>query len=141
MQWLSEFWANLTLMQVLFGVGLFLLSVAFSFGCIAVVMINIPADYFSSNYDPQFMPGKPWILRWSAVILKNILGVILVLLGIALSLPGIPGQGFLTILLGLIMLDIPGKRPIEARIIKRPSVHKSIDKLRARFDKPPLILD
>ena len=141
MQWLSEFWANMTLNQMLFGVGIFLLSLAFSFGSIAVVMINIPADYFSSHYNPQFMTGKPWIVRWSAVILKNIFGVFLVLLGIALSLPGVPGQGILTILLGLIMLDIPGKRPLEARIIKRPSVQKSIDKLRARFNKPPLILD
>lgn len=141
MQWLSEFWANLTLAQVLFGVGLFLLSLAFSFGCIAVVMINIPADYFSSDYRPQFMPGKPWYMRWSAMILKNVLGVFLILLGIALSLPGVPGQGFVTILLGLIMLDIPGKRPIEARIIKRPTIQSSINKLRARFNKPPLVLD
>ena len=141
MQWLSEFWANLTLMQVLFGVGIFLLSLAFSFGLIAIVMVNLPAAYFSSHYNPQFMTGKPWIVRWSAVILKNILGVFLILLGIALSLPGVPGQGFLTILLGIIMLDIPGKRPIEARIIKRPSIQHSINKLRARFDKPPLILD
>lgn len=141
MQWLSEFWANLTLMQILFGVGIFLLSLAFSFGLIAVVMINIPAGYFSSHYKPQFMTGRPWIVRWSAVILKNVLGVFLILLGIALSLPGVPGQGFLTILLGLIMLDIPGKRPIEARIIKRPSIQNSINKLRARFNKPPLILD
>lgn len=141
MEWLSEFWANLTLTQFLFGVGIFLLSLLFSFGSIAVVMINIPADYFSSHYHPQFMTDKPWIVRWSAVILKNVFGFFLVLLGVALSLPGVPGQGILTILLGLIMLDIPGKRPLEAGIIKRPAVQKSIDKLRARFNKPPLILD
>ena len=141
MQWLSDFWANLTLAQALFGIGIFLISLAFSFGSIAVVMVNIPADYFSSHYHPQFMTDKPWIVRWSAVILKNIFGFFLVLLGIALSLPGVPGQGVLTILLGLIMLDIPGKRPLEAKIIKRPAVQKSIDKLRARFNKPPLTLD
>lgn len=131
----------MTLMQVLFGVGIFLLSLGISFGAIAVVMVKIPAEYFSSHYKPQFMTGKPWIVRWSAVILKNILGVFLVFLGIALSLPGVPGQGFLTILLGIIMLDIPGKRPIEARIIKRPSVRDAINKLRKRYNKPPLILD
>lgn len=141
MQWLSEFWANLTLMQVLVGVGIFLISLALSFGAIAIVMVNIPAEYFSSHYKPQFMTGKSWIVRWSAVILKNVLGVFLILLGIALSLPGVPGQGFLTILLGIIMLDIPGKRPIEARIIKRPSVRDAINKLRMHYNKPPLILD
>jgi len=58
-----------------------------------------------------------------------------------LSLPGVPGQGFLTILLGLIMLDIPGKRPLEARIIKRPSILSAINKFRARYNKPPLVMD
>jgi hypothetical protein len=62
-------------------------------------------------------------------------------LGIILSLPGVPGQGILTILLGLIFLDIPGKRPLEARIIRRPAVLSAINKLRARYDKPPLIVD
>lgn len=141
MQWLSNFWASLTLGQILVFAGLFLISLAFSFLIIAVVMVKIPADYFSSHYTPDFMPGKPWLMRWSAVVLKNLLGVFLILLGIVLSLPGVPGQGILTILLGLIMLDIPGKRPLEARIIKRPTVRAAMDNLRARFDKPPLILD
>lgn len=141
MQWLSNLWTSVTLGQILTFVGLFLLSFAFSFVVIAVVMVKIPADYFSSHYTPDFMPGKPWFVRWGAVILKNLLGVFLILLGIVLSLPGVPGQGILTILLGLIMLDIPGKRPLEARIIKRPAVYAAIDKLRARFNKPPLVLD
>jgi hypothetical protein len=75
------------------------------------------------------------------VILKNLLGIFLILIGIVLSLPGVPGQGLLTILLGLIMLDIPGKRPIEARIISRPTIQNAINKIRARFNKPPLVLD
>ncbi len=87
------------------------------------------------------MPNSPWLVRWGAVILKNILGVLLILIGIVLSLPGIPGQGILTILLGLIMLDIPGKRPLEAWIIKRPSVLSAANNLRQRFNKPPLIMD
>ena len=72
---------------------------------------------------------------------KNVLGIILIAVGIVLSLPGIPGQGLLTILLGLIMLDIPGKRPIEARIIQRPTILSAINNLRSRYNKPPLILD
>jgi hypothetical protein len=75
------------------------------------------------------------------VILKNLLGVFLILLGIMLSLPGVPGQGILTILLGVIMLDIPGKRPLEARLIKRPNVLSAVNRLRARFGKTPLVMD
>jgi hypothetical protein len=141
MQWLSEFWSSLTWNGLLLGLGLFLISFVLSFAAIAVVMVKIPANYFSSRYKQDFLPDSPWLVRWSAVILKNILGVVLIILGIILSLPGVPGQGILTILLGLIMLDIPGKRPIEAKIIQRPSVLAAINKLRAKYNKPQLILD
>jgi hypothetical protein len=139
--WLTQFWAALTWNQILLGAGLFVFSLVVSFLAIGLVMVKIPANYFSSHYNADFMPGKPWVVRWSAVILKNLLGVFLIALGLVLSLPGVPGQGLLTILLGLIMIDIPGKRPLEARIIQRPAIRSAIDTLRARFNKPPLILD
>jgi len=138
---LSALLSGLSWQSVLLGVGLFLISLLVSFASIALVMVKIPANYFSSHYERDFLPGSPWIVRWGAVILKNILGIILILLGIILSLPGVPGQGILTILLGLIMLDIPGKRPIEARIIQRPAVLSAINRLRAKYGKEPLILD
>jgi hypothetical protein len=141
MSWFTSFWESLTPGNILLGVGLFLLSLALSFLAIAVVMVKIPENYFSSHYQQDFMPNSPFLVRWGAVILKNLLGVFLVLLGILLSLPGVPGQGLLTILLGLIMLDIPGKRPLEAKIIKRPTILAAINNLRARYKKPPLLLD
>ena len=104
-------------------------------------MVKIPENYFSSHYQQDFMPNSRWMVRWGVVILKNILGVFLILLGVVLSLPGIPGQGVLTILLGLIMIDIPGKRPLEAKIIKRPAILSAINKLRARYNKAPLVMD
>ena len=138
---LTEFWHSLTWSSIGLGVVLFLVSLSLSFAAIAIVMVKIPASYFSSNYKQDFLPDSHWTVRWGAVILKNIFGVFLILLGIALSLPGVPGQGILTILLGLIMLDIPGKRPLEARIIKRPTVLAAINKLRAKYGKPELVLD
>jgi len=141
MEWLAEFWAKLSWNQILLGIGLFVGSLLFSFLCIGVVMVKIPENYFSSHYQQDFLPNSSWAVRWGAVIAKNIFGVFLVLLGIVLSLPGVPGQGILTILLGLIMLDIPGKRPLEARIIRRPAVLSAINDLRARYNKPPLAMD
>ena len=140
-EWLTSFWESLTLVKVLFGIGTFLVTFTFSLIVVGIVMVKLPANYFSPHYTQDFMPGKPWFVRWSAVILKNLLGVFLILLGIILSLPGVPGQGLLTILLGLIMLDIPGKRPLEARIIQRPAVLATINKLRARYNKPPLEME
>lgn len=141
LDWIKHFLSSLTIGEVLAGIGIFLLSIGVSFAVMAIVVIKIPENYFSAHYQQDFLPGSPWIVRWGAVIAKNVLGVFLILLGIVLSLPGVPGQGFLTILLGIIMLDIPGKRPIEARIVARPAILKSLNSLRARFKKPPLIVD
>jgi hypothetical protein len=141
MEWLSQFWESLTWGRIGLGVGLFALSFGLSLGAIALVMVKIPENYFSSHYERDFLPDSPFLVRWGAVILKNLLGVILICIGIVLSLPGVPGQGLLTILLGLIMLDIPGKRPLEAKIIQRPAILAAINNLRAKYNKPPLILD
>src|SRR5215210_4318106 len=132
MDWLLRQWQSLTLYQVLVFGGLFVASLVFSFVVLAVVMVKIPENYFSSHYQQDFMPNSRFLVRWGVVIAKNLLGVFLVILGIILSLPGVPGQGLLTILLGLIMLDIPGKRPLEARIIKRPTIRAAINNLRSR---------
>jgi len=140
-EWISGIWNSLTLGQVLLGVGLFLVSISISFASIVIVLVNIPANYFSSHYQQDFLPNSSWFVRWGAVILKNMLGLFLVILGLLLSLPGVPGQGLLTILLGLILIDIPGKRPLEARIIKRPTILSAANRLRARFKKEPLLLD
>ena len=139
--WISEAWASLSWSSIIVGVALFLVSLAVSFASIAIVMVKIPPNYFSSHYKRDFLPDSPWLVRWGAVIAKNVFGVFLILLGIVLSLPGVPGQGILTILLGLIMLDIPGKRPLESRIIGRPTVLRAVNRLRAKYSKPPLLVD
>ncbi|MEZ5423722.1 MAG: hypothetical protein R2682_11625 [Pyrinomonadaceae bacterium] len=139
--WFTEKWQGLTWESIAISIILFAVTFTFSLGAIAFVLVKIPEHYFSSHYERDFLPDSPWLVRWGAVILKNILGVFLIFLGILLSLPGVPGQGILTILLGLIMLDIPGKRPLEARIIKRPNVLAAANALRARWGKPPLVVD
>ena len=82
MDWLSDIWASLTAGRVLIGVGVFLLSLGLSFAAIAIVMVKIPANYFSSHYVQDFLPGSPWIVRWGAVVAKNLLGIFLVGLGL-----------------------------------------------------------
>ena len=139
--WISRFWNSLTWTAILLGLGLFVGSLILSFAAIGLVMVKLPANYFSTHYQQDFLPGSPWLVRWGAVIAKNIAGVLLILLGIILSLPGVPGQGILTILLGLIFVDIPGKRPLEARIIKRPAVLSAVNRLREKYNKPAFVMD
>jgi hypothetical protein len=137
--WIYSFWADLTWTRVLIGSGIFVGSVVLSALLVAVVLVKVPANYFHSEYNRSFMPDASWITRWGAVIAKNVAGLILVLAGIVMLIG--PGQGVLTILIGIVLMDIPGKRPIEAQIIKRPAVLSAVNSLRERYNKPPLELD
>ncbi len=137
--WLSQFWESLTWGKIGFAGVIFLFSMVASALIVGIITVKIPPNYFSPHYQRHFLPNAPWLARWGAVFAKNIVGAALVIVGIIMLIG--PGQGILTILIGLIMLDIPGKRPLEARIIKRPTILKALNKLRARYEKPPLILD
>jgi len=138
-EWITHYWESLTwgylISAVAISVAMFVLSIVM----VAVVIVKLPANYFSTHYQKDFMPNASWLTRWGATIAKNFIGVVLILAGIAMLVG--PGQGVLTILIGLIMLDIPGKRPIEARIIGRPGVLSAANKLRNKYGKPPLIMD
>ena len=139
--WLTHFWTTLTWKTVLMGAGLFLISFIVSTGLVSYALVKLPANYFHSSHARAFFEDQHRAVRWGGVILKNLIGLILIVVGIIMSLPGIPGPGILTILLGLVMLDIPGKRPLETRLVRRPKILHSINSLRARYDKPPLVLD
>jgi len=139
--WLAQYWQQLTWQTVFMGAGLFLLSFTISTALVSYALVKLPANYFHSSHAREFFESDNRAIRWGGVILKNLIGFVLIVVGIILSLPGIPGPGLVTILLGLVMLDIPGKRPLETRLVRRPKVLQSINGLRARFDKPPLVLD
>jgi hypothetical protein len=138
-EWIKHYWESLTWEYLLFAIAISIAMFVLSIVMVAVVIVKLPANYFSPHYQQDFMPDASWLTRWGATIAKNLIGVILILAGIAMLVG--PGQGVLTILIGLIMLDIPGKRPIEAKIIGRPGVLAAANKLRDRYGKPPLIMD
>jgi len=72
------------------------------------------------------------------IMIKNLLGAIIVLAGIAMLV--LPGQGIITILLGIFFMNFPGKYKLELWIIKRPAILKSINWIRAKANHSPLIL-
>lgn len=140
-EWITHVWATLTWQTALLGVGMFIVSFTVSLALVSFVLVRLPANYFHSSHAREFWVDRHRAVRWSGLVLKNFIGLVLIVLGVIMSLPGVPGQGILTILLGLIMLDIPGKRPLETSLVKRPKVLQTINRLRERFGKPPLILD
>lgn len=103
------------------------------------ILARLPEDYFLD--DERRTPARMWIryppsVRWLFLIAKNLLGGVFVLLGLVFLLT--PGQGFLTILAGFLLMDFPGKFDIERWLIRRRQVKRSIDYLRRRAGRPPL---
>ncbi|HBB88987.1 MAG TPA: hypothetical protein DC047_15385 [Blastocatellia bacterium] len=129
-----------TWQSALLGVLLFVITFAISLAVVSFILVKIPPDYFKEDRPNEFWSGRHPAIRLLGIIGKNILGVLLVALGIVMSIPGVPGQGFLTILLGIMLLDFPGRQKLERRIVSQPQVLKNINKLRHRFRKAELVL-
>ena len=92
----------------------------------------------NGKVDIQFLDNS---FAECGIVAKNVLGLVFVVLGVIMAVPGVPGPGVLTVLLGVMMLDFPGKRDLEARFLGQPRVYSAVNALRARFGKPPLMLD
>ena len=99
----------------------------------ALVIAYLPYDYFRAKRQVNRI-RQPVL-----VLLKNVVAVILIIVGLIL-IP-LPGQGVLTVLIGVVISDIPGKRKLERRIIQSPAVLSALNHIRSRFNRPLLVLD
>jgi hypothetical protein len=114
------------------GLGVSVLTLAIA----AAVVVRMPADYFVRRRAPDDLGHGHPALRWSLRLAKNLLGGVVVLLGLIMALPLVPGPGVLFVLVGLSLVDFPGKRSLERRLLRMPRVLSSVNRLRVRFGKP-----
>ncbi|MCC6139976.1 MAG: hypothetical protein IT389_05085 [Nitrospira sp.] len=105
---------------------------------IPFIMVRLPADYFDIRTARHWMQDSNPALRWVGLIVKNAVGAVFLLAGFAMLF--LPGQGILTMLIGISLLDFPGKRALEAKIVGQPTVLQALNAMRAKFDKPPLTI-
>lgn len=75
---------------------------------------TIPDDYFKQTKRPSSSSNTYSITRFMAKLFKNLLGLLLILSGIAMLI--LPGQGLLTLFIGILLIDYPGKYPIEKKL-------------------------
>lgn len=105
------------------------------------VVSIIPDDYFAAKERPRLAGrSRHPVIRWLLRIGKNLLGLLLVLLGLVLSLPLVPGQGMVMAVAGLLLLDFPGKRRFEMWIIRRRGILRVINWFRAKKGRCPLVV-
>jgi hypothetical protein len=132
-EWLQEH-------EALFGwlVALSISTLVLSILTTPFIVVRMREDYFLEDRqipEDSFREQHP-VLRLAALSLKNLLGFILFLAGVAML--ALPGQGLLTILMGLLLMNFPGKRSIELRIMSISSILKSVNWIRAKAGRPPL---
>ena len=70
------------------------------------------------------------------VVGKNIVGLTLVIGGLLMLV--LPGQGLLTVVTGLLLVNYPGKYKLEQKLVSIPSIYKALNWIRFKAKKPPL---
>ncbi len=104
------------------------------------LVLRIPEDYFASGSrqvmcrDCHRTTGVWLLIR----IMKNAAGLVFVTAGIVMLFT--PGQGLLTIIIGLGLMNFPGKFRLERWMISRGPTLKIINRYRLRRGRPPLLL-
>lgn len=117
----------------LFAIIGFMVGVALA----AAAVVCLPADYFDPAPAAVARAAAAHPLhRWTLFLVRNVVGAALVVVGIALLF--LPGQGLLTLLFGLMLVDFPGKRALVGKLLARPHVMSAANRWRAKFGKPPL---
>lgn len=124
----TETLVTLTALSVVFFVG--------SLIAIPFILVRLPTDFFDTRVPRRWMENHHPVLRLFGHLVKNIIGAIFLFVGFLMLF--LPGQGILTMLIGVTMLDFPGKRKLEARMIGQPAVLNTINHMRQKFGKPPL---
>lgn len=124
-------------------VGWLLLLVGLPFvGTLLLVpwlVVQLPADYFHSSYRPTLLWGVSHpVLRWLLHLGKNLLGFVVLLMGIAMLV--LPGQGVLTIITGLLLMNFPGKYRFERWLVRQKPVLAAVNWLRRKAGREALRL-
>ena len=100
------------------------------------VIMRLPEDYFLSQQNGD-QPSI--VLRDSStlfLVFKNLMGGVLLCLGVVMLF--LPGPGLMVALIGISLVDIPGKRWVLGRILNISGLRSAINGLRGKRGRPPL---
>lgn len=121
---LEEFW-----WLGLISVALFILTLLL----LPVVIVRLPSDYFAGPKPDGFISRQIPPVRILLLVLKNLTGLTMILMGILMLF--LPGQGVLTILAGLSVMNFPGKRNLEIRLASNGNVMRGLNWIRKKGHK------
>jgi|SRR5690554_75708 len=113
-------------------ITLSVLSLLVSFAVLPVLIVRMPSHYFVGKQRKRL-----WTLpRIIFYVVRNTFAVLLFLAGLAMLV--LPGQGLLSILMAIMVSDIPYKYKLERWLVRKPGVLRSLNWIRKRYQRPPL---
>ena len=130
-----------TLTTGIWGLAVVVAVIVVSNAILLGLVVALPADYFCRERSVSVVRGWRVAVRVAAIVAKNIFGTLILLLGIPLIMPGVPGPGLVLILIGLAMVDFPGKRRIEKKLLSYPVTLRTVNGLRRKFGRAPLLIE
>ena len=96
-------------------------------------------DYFVARPHPEeSWRGRYRVLRFIIRAIKGVVGLGLIISGIAMLV--LPGQGLLTILIGISLMEFPGKRRLERSLIRRKPIYQTINWIRQKAGREPIVV-
>ncbi len=129
-------WVDLWQPLLIWGTAFSVVALVITAVAVPWVITSLPVDYFlrENRVVWRQSSGAPGMaLFW--IIAKNMLGSLLVVLGIVMLVT--PGQGMLTLLVGLLLMNFPGKYKVERWLVSQPGVMRALNWLRRRRHKSP----
>src|SRR5665213_2472730 len=93
------------------GVAISLSAAVLSFAVAVAIVVGWAPDRFSAAGPVQRGPRR------------------------SLAIPGVPGQGLLTAVIGITLLNLPGKLKVERRLLRMAAMRRGLNRLRARWHR------
>jgi UPF0716 family protein affecting phage T7 exclusion len=117
--------------------GLSLVAVVSTLIGVPWVVSRLPEDYFNRERRAAWhRTSREPVAAFILGLAKNALGAVLVVLGTIMLVT--PGQGLLTLLIGLLLLNFPGKYRLERWLVGRRGVLRALNWMRERHGRQPL---
>ncbi len=101
---------------------------------------KLPHNYFlHSKEKGRWSLRKHPILMVCIFLLRNIFGLLFLLAGFIMLF--LPGQGILTMVVGISLMTFPGKQALLQKMIHHQSIQRSLNWVRKKTGKKPFLWD
>ncbi len=104
---------------------------------VPLLIMLLPEGYFARQHGRHEFSNRHPIVSVVFFICRNAVGTALLVAGIVMLFT--PGQGLLTILVALAVVDFPGKYALLERMIRNPRVFDAANHIRRWAGKPEFI--